>query len=206
MCSWAYADNDGGMWCGKQYAPCAGCEGENMVLQMEPGEILQMYRDSKSKFKQVKILAEMTCISNKEMAQWLEEHGETVDSRFFPDRRMKKKETPDQEIEVAVMHEDGTVKRHFDQTAKADAGKLQLSLVPTGIIRAIARIRMYGNSKYGDPDNWKTVEPQRYRDAMYRHLLDYIEDPEAVDEESGLPSLWHLACNAAFLIEMEKYK
>jgi hypothetical protein len=24
-----------------------------------------------------------------------------------------------------------------------------------------------------------------------------------VDEESGLPHLWHLACNIAFLIEME---
>ena len=47
----------------------------------------------------------------------------------------------------------------MNQTAKADAGKLQLTMVPTGIIRAIARIRMYGNQKYGSPDNWKDVEP-----------------------------------------------
>ena len=93
-----------------------------------------------------------------------------------------------------------------DQTAKADEGKLQLTLVPSGIIRAIARIRMYGNAKYpeGGPDNWKQVEPERYRDALYRHLLAYLDDPEGVDAESGLPHLWHLACNAAFLIEMER--
>ena len=92
-----------------------------------------------------------------------------------------------------------------DQTIKADAGKLRLTLVPTGIIRAIARIRMYGNQKYpeGGPDNWKAVEPERYRDALFRHLLAYLDDPDGVDPESGLPHLWHLACNAAFLIELE---
>lgn len=91
-----------------------------------------------------------------------------------------------------------------DQTAKKDAGKLQLSLVPRQIIREIAKIRMYGNEKYGDPDNWKNVEPERYRDAAFRHFLAYLDDPGGVDKESGLPHLSHLACNIAFLIEMEK--
>ena len=90
-----------------------------------------------------------------------------------------------------------------DQSAKADAGKLQITLVPTQIIRDIAEVRMYGNKKYGSADNWKQVEPQRYRDALMRHLLAYIDDPESVDAESGLPHLWHAACNIAFLCEME---
>ena len=95
-----------------------------------------------------------------------------------------------------------------DQTIKADAGKLQLTLVPREIIRAVARIRMYGNAKYpeGGPDNWKQVEPQRYRDAMFRHMMEYLDDPDGVDAESGLPHLWHLACNVAFLCELEKRK
>ena len=94
-----------------------------------------------------------------------------------------------------------------DQEAKADAGKLQLTLVPGNIIRAVAVVRMYGNRKYpeGGPDNWKRVDKQRYRDALYRHWLAYLDDPEAVDPESGIPHLWHLACNVAFLCEMEKY-
>lgn len=89
------------------------------------------------------------------------------------------------------------------QAAKADAGKLQLTLVPRGIIRAVARIRMYGNEKYHDPENWRTVEIERYRDAAFRHFLSYLDDPQGVDEESGLPHLWHLACNVAFIVEME---
>lgn len=90
-----------------------------------------------------------------------------------------------------------------NQEAKADAGKPKLTLVPQQIIWDIAQIREYGNKKYGDPNNWKKVEIERYRDAAYRHFLLYLEDPDSVDEESGLKHLWHLACNIAFLCEME---
>ena len=90
-----------------------------------------------------------------------------------------------------------------NQEAKADAGKLQLTLVPRRIIWDIAAIRRYGNIKYHDPENWRQVEPQRYRDAAFRHFMKYLDDPAGVDVESGLPHLWHLACNIAFLCEME---
>lgn len=91
-----------------------------------------------------------------------------------------------------------------DQTIKADAGKLQLTLVPTELIRAVARIRMYGVEKYHDPENWRKVSKKRYRDAAFRHFLAYLDDHAGVDPESGLPHLWHLACNIAFLCELEK--
>lgn len=90
-----------------------------------------------------------------------------------------------------------------DQEAKADSGKARLTLVPRQILFDIARIREYGNRKYHSPDNWKTVEIGRYRDAMMRHMCAYLDDPQGVDEESGMPHLWHLACNVAFLCEME---
>ena len=89
------------------------------------------------------------------------------------------------------------------QEAKADAGKPRPTLVPVSLIEAVTAIRMYGSQKYGDPENWRKVEPQRYRDALYRHWLAYLKG-EKCDQESGLPHLWHLACNAAFLIEMEE--
>ena len=93
-----------------------------------------------------------------------------------------------------------------DQTAKADAGKPKLTLVPRQIIYDIAEVREYGNNKYpeGGPDNWKKVSAERYRDAAYRHWLAYLEDPESVDEESGIKHLKHLACNIAFLCEFDK--
>ena len=88
------------------------------------------------------------------------------------------------------------------QSAKADAGKPRPTLVPCSLIRAVTAIREYGTQKYHDPENWRKVDVQRYRDALYRHWLAYL-DGEACDAESGLPHLWHLACNVAFLIEME---
>ncbi len=90
------------------------------------------------------------------------------------------------------------------QEAKADAGKPRVSLVPMQIVSDIARIREYGCDKYHDPDNWKKVERERYIDALGRHALAFLNNPMGVDEESGLPHLWHLECNAAFLSEMMK--
>lgn len=87
--------------------------------------------------------------------------------------------------------------------AKADIGKPRPTLVPVSLIHAVTAVREYGTAKYHDPENWRTVEPQRYRDALYRHWLAYLEDPHGVDAESGLPHLCHVACNVAFLIEME---
>lgn len=93
----------------------------------------------------------------------------------------------------------------MNQEAKRDEGKLRLTLVPRKIIKAIAVIRSYGNAKYKDPDNWKQVEAWRYRDALCRHLLAYLDDPLGNDEESGYPHLFHIATNVAFLIEQEGY-
>jgi hypothetical protein len=87
--------------------------------------------------------------------------------------------------------------------AKADSGKLRPTLVPPSLVLAVASIREYGCKKYKDPNNWRKVEPQRYKDALYRHLLAYLSG-DKFDNESGLPHLWHMACNIAFLVEMEE--
>ena len=92
-----------------------------------------------------------------------------------------------------------------DQSAKADKGKLELSLVNPQLVKAVAEVRMYGTEKYGDSENWRKVEPKRYVDALYRHLLAYIEGNE-VDEESGLSHLSHMACNISFLLDEEYLK
>ena len=90
-----------------------------------------------------------------------------------------------------------------NQPAKDIKGKPRLTLVPRRITWAIAAIREFGTEKYKDPDNWRLVDPEEYRNAAYRHLLKYLDDPNGVDTESGYSHLWHLACNVAFLIEME---
>lgn len=89
-----------------------------------------------------------------------------------------------------------------DQNAKADVGKPDIYLVPPELFEAVAMIRMYGNEKYHDPDNWKTVEIDRYYSAAMRHLLAWRKG-EDKDQESGYPHLWHAACNLAFMIALE---
>lgn len=104
----------------------------------------------------------------------------------------------------AVQAEVGNLSPAFNrlaQAAKHDDGKPRLSLVPPSLIEAVGRVRTYGTNKYGDPDNWLTVRPWRYKDALMRHLCEYLRDPNSVDAESGIPHLEHLACNVAFLLE-----
>lgn len=86
--------------------------------------------------------------------------------------------------------------------AKHDEGKLRPTLVSPLLIEAVAKVREYGVHKYKDPENWREVESWRYKDALYRHWLAYLKG-ERIDPESGLPHLWHIACNVNFLIEME---
>ncbi len=91
-----------------------------------------------------------------------------------------------------------------DQNAKHDEGKPRLSLVSPRLIEAVGAIRTYGTEKYNnDPDGWKCVSKERYKDALMRHLVKFLKDEKAVDVESGYLDLWHIACNVAFLIEME---
>lgn len=92
-----------------------------------------------------------------------------------------------------------------NQKAKADAGKPRLTLVPMRIIWDIAAVREWATrNKYPDPSSWKQVEPKRYHEALIRHVLRYIDEPDGVDKESGLPHLYHVATNVAFLAELEK--
>lgn len=187
-----------------------------MKLLMDEGEIIREYKAGKKKNEMVTVLADRNCVTKREMAQWLFEHGQEVDKRLLREYPKRKKpepaETEEQQEKEILNSVDAreplpSKKKDPDQVAKADAGKLQLTLVPGNIIRAVAVVRMYGNAKYpeGGPDNWKKVDKQRYRDALYRHWLAYLDNPEAVDPESGIPHLWHLACNVAFLCEMEEY-
>jgi hypothetical protein len=37
-----------------------------------------------------------------------------------------------------------------------------------------------------------------------RHICKWLKNPHGIDEDSGLPHLWHIACNVAFLLELDK--
>jgi hypothetical protein len=95
----------------------------------------------------------------------------------------------------------GAKKSEPQAVYKYDQGKPRLDLVPPGIIEAVGVVRTYGVSKYNTTQGWQQVEPERYTAALMRHLCKFLRDPYSKDKESGLPHLWHMACNIAFLIE-----
>lgn len=70
----------------------------------------------------------------------------------------------------------------------------------------VKEVRMYGNNKYGDPDNWKSVDIGRYIDALLRHTLAFVDNMDSVDAESGIPHYQHMACNMAFICEMMRWR
>lgn len=93
-----------------------------------------------------------------------------------------------------------------EQSAKADADKPILSLVPKQIIYEIEKVRAFGSKKYKDRNNWKKVELKRYHEALLRHTLAIWDDINAKDKESGLLHLSHMATNIAFILELMKDK
>lgn len=132
------------------------------------------------------------------------ERGCAVYKEIYQTRLMSKDEI---ERYYAEIHKcDTKPEPGADQSAKADAGKPDLTLVPLKIIWDIAKVREFGTQKYKDPDNWKRVKIERYRAAAFRHFLRYLDDPHGYDEESGLPHLAHLATNISFLCAMETYE
>ena len=83
---------------------------------------------------------------------------------------------------------------------KFDDGKLRYDLTPAIAIEGIAAVLTYGAKKY-KPNNWRSVDPQRYVGAFERHWQAYMRG-ELVDSESGLPHLAHCMTNLAFLLEL----
>ena len=91
-----------------------------------------------------------------------------------------------------------------DQKAKADQGKPHPSYCPVELIKGVVAVREHGTAKYGDPENWRKVSADRYHEAILRHVLEIWEDPFAVDPDSGLYHLQHIATNISFLLKMRR--
>jgi len=87
---------------------------------------------------------------------------------------------------------------------KHDEGKPEWSLLPFDQVKEIVKVLTASQSKYV-PDNWKEVDDpiKRYKDALFRHLDDYMEG-EYLDSEYGLSHLAHAGCNLLFLMWHEK--
>ena len=82
---------------------------------------------------------------------------------------------------------------------KHDQGKLRYDLIEPAFLKGLAAVLTMGAEKY-EEDGWKNVPrlEQRYRAALMRHF-EAMRSGQDVDEESSLPHISHVACNAMFL-------
>jgi hypothetical protein len=84
--------------------------------------------------------------------------------------------------------------------ARANYGKVRLSLFPMHLLYGACRVFVYGCRKYAE---WNWAKGGKWStpfDCLCRHLFKWWFFGEECDRESGLHHLDHAMCNLAFLI------
>ena len=80
--------------------------------------------------------------------------------------------------------------------------KPPMDLIPG--LRALARIAWAlhrGNEVNGyEPGSWRYVDPKKFRKSCARHFFAWLDDPKAIDEETGCTHLALLGANILFLL------
>jgi hypothetical protein len=87
--------------------------------------------------------------------------------------------------------------------ARANNGKVRLSLFPMHLVAGATRVLMWGATKYAE---WNWAKGGRWStafDCMMRHMFKYWFFREELDEESGMHHLDHALCNLMFLIHFK---
>lgn len=81
---------------------------------------------------------------------------------------------------------------------KYDADKPRMDLLDPTFTRGTAAVLTFGARKYA-ADNWRGgINYTRLIASMHRHLAA-IQENQDIDPESGLPHVYHIACNCQFL-------
>ncbi len=98
------------------------------------------------------------------------------------------------EVTRHYVSEDDRKAKHFDDNKLA----LQNILAMAGIDE-VAKVGMYGASKYGQWNYRGGSEWMRYLGSVVRHVTRYVRG-ESLDAESGLNHLAHAAYNCLILL------
>lgn len=94
-----------------------------------------------------------------------------------------------------------TSREKYLELSRADRfneGKARLTLLSPYAQEGCARVLMFGAQKYA-PWNWtKGLPTAETLDSLLRHV-SAIQRGEVYDQESGLPHIDHIQCNAMFI-------
>ena len=125
---------------------------------------------------------------------WSEEAKEAVHKRN--DDIRKKHEMSEQQTDMAVGDLSSDKK---GSGARANRGKVALSLFPMHLLAGAARIFMGGAMKYAQWNWAKGMPHSSCVDCFLRHFNKYWYMGEDIDEESGEHHLDHMICNLIML-------
>jgi len=140
------------------------------------------------------IHAEVACISNVQKEYWELQQQHNVEVIMFVTH------PPCDGCKAALLHK-GIPYIVIGEFLKFDSGKPRMALVPSSLATEVAKVMTYGAKKY-KVNNWRKVKTQEpYINALERHLAAF-KNGETHDPESGLSHMSHIACNAAFLLEL----
>lgn len=85
-----------------------------------------------------------------------------------------------------------------EKAMRFNEGKLQWSLVDFDSLEDMVRVLEFGAKKYS-VNNWKKpMSTVKIIESMLRHTF-FILKGELIDQESKLPHVAHIQCNAMFL-------
>lgn len=88
-----------------------------------------------------------------------------------------------------------------DAGVKEYKNKTRWSLLPFDALEPVVSVLDYGATTKYCKNNWKKVPHKAaYADAIMRHWVQYFNDGEEFDQESGQSHLAHLVCDALFLL------
>ena len=97
-------------------------------------------------------------------------------------------------------------KIEIKESLKYDNEKLRWDLLPLEDIEDVVKVYTEGAKKYV-PNSWQNLTDgyNRYKAAMFRHLLEY-EKGNTIDEETGCKHLSQVVWNAIAMLHVSKNK
>ena len=97
-------------------------------------------------------------------------------------------------------------KIEIKESLKYDNEKLRWDLLPLEDIEDVVKVYTEGAKKYV-PNSWQNLTDgyNRYKAAMFRHLLEY-EKGNTIDEETGCKHLAQVVWNAIAMLHVSKNK
>lgn len=101
---------------------------------------------------------------------------------------------------------DGVRRLTAAEVSAEKAAKPRPDLAPAIAIMGLAHVLAYGFRKHG-VCTWRVAgseqaDPQTHLASLERHILEFKLDPNAREEGSGFPVLWHALAQLAILIDL----